>query len=290
MNDRRRLLLQKAIERSEQSKKRRIGINGDSSSELVPNSRPISTHNKPVGMTWEYGITTVPERRSDLLPRTIQSLRDAGFDKPRLFIDGSADPQGYRNDFKLDVTVRERIRTYGNWYLGMCELYIRNPLSERYAMFQDDIICCKGLREYLEHCTYPDHGYMNLITYPQNEVLKIQHNPGVPKDSIVGWYPSNQLGKGAQGLVFNRETLIRLLTSPYLADRVQDEKRGHRGIDGGIVMALKGMSYTEYVHSPSLIRHVGVDSTMGNHPQPLDVSFRGEDWDAMELIKTRNVT
>ena len=40
--------------------------------------------NKP--LRWVYGVTTVPERRADLLPRTLVSLDRAGFPSPRIFV------------------------------------------------------------------------------------------------------------------------------------------------------------------------------------------------------------
>ena len=45
-------------------------------------------------MKWAYGITTVPSRRENLFERTLQSLAVAGFDNPRLFVDGVDDAEG----------------------------------------------------------------------------------------------------------------------------------------------------------------------------------------------------
>ncbi len=43
---------------------------------------------------WMYGVTTTPTREEDLFPRTLASLKNAGFDNPWLFIDGCDDRQG----------------------------------------------------------------------------------------------------------------------------------------------------------------------------------------------------
>lgn len=245
-----------------------------------------SKEDKPEVLVWEYGITTVEERKGKELDKTIVSLKNGGFDKPRLFVDGTYALTMYKQGYNLDVSVRStKIKTLGNWLMGMLELYIRNPHAHRYAIFQDDIVCCKNLRTYLDKCDYPDKGYLNLITYPQNEGVKEKYFQGVSSDTPVGWYPSNQMGKGAQGLVFNREALLVLLTHRYLFERLQDLEKGWSSIDGAIVSAMKRSNYTEYVHSPSLLRHVGETSTMGNNPQPPDVSFKGEEWDAMEMLK-----
>lgn len=237
-------------------------------------------------LVWEYGITTVEQRRRDLLPVTIESLHKAGFVNPRLFVDGCKDIAGWENEFGLYVVARStNIRTFGNWFLALIELYIRNPHAHRYALFQDDVIACKGLREYLECTPYPEKGYLNLITYPQNEQYKRLHFKGLPEEEMTGWYPSNQLGKGAQGLVFNREAVVILLSHQHMIERPQDDRRGWRGVDGGIVTAFKKAGWTEYVHSPSLLRHTGEITTMGNPRQPEDLSFRGENWDAMSLVR-----
>src|SRR3990172_9245840 len=123
-------------------------------------------------MRWAYGITTVPNRIRDLLPRTIKSLAAAGFDQPRLFIDGARDVKNYA-EWALPITCRyPGIKIYGNWVLGMMELFIREPGMDRYAMFQDDLVCCLNLKQYLSLCPYPNQGYLNLYNVPQNEELR----------------------------------------------------------------------------------------------------------------------
>ncbi len=227
-------------------------------------------------MKWSYGITTVPQRLSDLLPRTLCSLAAAGFDKPRLFVDGAKDAEKYRQ-FGLEVTTRfPTIHTAGNWILSLAELYIREPTAERFAIFQDDLITYRNLRQYLERCEYPEEGYWNLYTFPQNQKL-------VPK-GVEGWFISNQRGLGAIATVFSLDAVVRLLTHPHLVKRPQDAKRGKRSIDGGIVTAFRKAGWKEYVHNPSLVQHTGVLSSMSNKRHPLSSSFRGEEFDAMELI------
>lgn len=249
---------------------------------------------KPDVMTWAVGVTTVPIRRHTTLPITLQSLILSGFPEPRLFIDIQGDAQladiiKLYNDPSFPLTIRSpNIRTFGNWFLALMEIYIRNPHSHRYALFQDDITMCLGVREYLEHCEYPERGYINLLTYPQNESQKLRYFPkGLPEEKMIGWYPSNQMGKGAQALVFNREILLKILSSHELINRPQEEK-GHQNVDGGLSIAMRKMGCVEYVHTPSLVRHIGAETTMGpGHPksQPQDISFRGDNWDVMEIVR-----
>jgi len=226
---------------------------------------------------------TVPQRRNNLLIRTLASLKKAGFDQPRLLVDGSNDPQSYEKEFNLEVTCRSpNIRTFGNWMLGMAELYIRNPCARLYAMFQDDFVTYIGLREYLSKCDYPDKGYFNLYTFPSNQ-----------DDSKSGWYPGAllrsgqpgyQTGRGAVALVFTNEGLTTLLNHTHTIQRPKDPSRGHRSVDGGIVSAMNKAGYTEYVHNPSLVQHTGHISAMKNRPHKLATSFRGEDFDVSTLL------
>src|SRR5690348_4917848 len=105
---------------------------------------------------WSYGVTTVLERRDNLLPRTLKSLAAGGFDKPRLFVDGCP-AASYYDGFGLEVTIRNpRIRTHPHWVLSLLELFGRDPTADRFALFQDDLVCYKNLRDYLGGCRYPD--------------------------------------------------------------------------------------------------------------------------------------
>lgn len=222
-------------------------------------------------MKWAYGVTTVPSRFEDLLPRTLASLARAGFDKPRLFVDGAGELPSALAQY--EVTRRDPvIRTYGNWVLAAWELYIRTPSADRYAVFQDDFVTYPNLRRYLDGCAYPKKGYWNLYTFPENE------------KQFQGWYQSNQLGKGAVALVFSGEALRFLLGQKYFIERPMDVARGHRVVDGGIVTAFKNAGWKEYVHNPSLVQHTGKQSSMGSGPQELANTFRGEEFDAAELL------
>lgn len=221
---------------------------------------------------WSYGITTVPSRLNTTLPKTILSLKNGGFDSPILFQDGDK-PEPYR--FTLERIVRPTVlRGHGNWVLSMYELYIRKPNADYYALFQDDLVTYHNLRPYLEKCQYPQKGYWNLYTFPENESLA---------NGKKGWYESNQLGKGAVGLIFNRDALTVLLTHRHLFDRPQEATRGWRAIDGGIVTAMKKAGYKEYVHNPSLVQHTGTISTLENRPHPQSVTFLGESFNAINL-------
>jgi hypothetical protein len=222
-------------------------------------------------MEWAYGVTTVLDRLNVLLPRTLKSLRAAGFESPRIFIDGAGARPPELDSY--EVTCRSpKVRTFGSWMLAAMELVFRQPNAERYALFQDDMVTYRNLRGYLEACPFPEQGYWNLYTFPQNE------------KPINGWYESNQLGKGAVALVFSNKGLRTLLSQQYMIDRVLNPTRGWKALDGGIVSAYKKINWKEFVHNPSLVQHTGTESVMGNARHALANTFKGEDFDAMELL------
>lgn len=241
-----------------------------------------------MGLSWAYGVTTVPIRQTDLLPRTLASLAAGGFDRPRLFVDGATPgmAQQYAERFGLEVTARwPTIRTFGNWVLALGELFIRNPNADRYAIFQDDLVTYRNLRSYLEACPYQERSYQNLYLFPPPRQVA-PPRIGQTARFYEGWFPSNQRGRSATALVFDRKAVLTLLTHQHMVERPLDAKRGHRKIDGGIVTALVKAGYRELVHNPSLVQHVGLRSSMGNHPFEQAPSFRGEMYDASELLKS----
>lgn len=238
------------------------------------------------GMRWAYGVTTHPSRRKDLLPATLASLKAAGFPEPRLFVDGTKSPGEWEDEFNLPVTARyPAVRVAGNWMLSMLELYIRDPQAHRYALFQDDVLACTGLREYLDWCPYPDRAYLNLYTWGSNYVVCPKDPRGKPQE---GWYPSNQAGRGALGLVFDRDALVALMSNQdaarHMVLRPQDPDRGWRVIDGGVVSAMRKAGYREYVHNPSLLQHTGHKSTLGKPASPPSPCWRGDRFDVRNLI------
>lgn len=236
---------------------------------------------KNLNLSWAYGVTTVPGRFDTLLPRTLNCLTLAGFPSPRLFIDGCKEEGLPGHLICYEKTLRyPRIRAYGNWILALGELFIRNPTAHRYAIFQDDFVTYRNLKYYLDNIPYPERGYCNLYTFPSNQTL-------APKDGSTGWYPSDQQGKGAVALVFNRDAAFKILTHEHMVNKPHGVGiRSWKNIDGGVVDAMKKSGWKEYVHNPSLVQHTGLTTSMeGPHPRHLQaVSFRGEDYDAREML------
>lgn len=251
-------------------------------------------------MKWAYGVTTVAERLTTYLPATLQALEAGGFPEPHLFVDGLTVEEGCALSpwFALPHTVRQRrVGVHGNWILSFYELFLRNHDADRYVLFQDDLICARNLRGYLEAAAYPDGldgqppGYLNLLTFPSNQLLAPKAESDPWGRGGVGFYPSNQLGKGAVALAFNRSAAVTLLSARTMVERSLDRtdalgsRRGTVNVDGGIVTAMNAAGYREYVHNPSLVQHIGVHTTIPGHEGlPKAISYRGHDFDALTLL------
>lgn len=214
----------------------------------------------PTGMRWAYAVTTIPER-APIYKGTLESLASAGFPDPDIYVDGFAKSQ--------------KVGAYGAWVLTAWELYLRHSFVDRYVLFQDDLVACKGLKEYLERIPYPSHTYFNLYTSPANQALA----PGVNC-----WYPSNQKGNGALALMFSREALVAVLGSTQLARGPMNENSNRaKNVDGVIGRAMAASSYREYVSNPSLVQHMGEQSTIGNGGVRQASSFPGESFNCKSL-------
>jgi hypothetical protein len=253
-------------------------------------------------LRWAVGVTTCTERLGTYLPITLNSLKNAGFTTVRLFLDST-----YGNEIlpNPDIAIRHPpLGPFSNWYLSLLELFLRNPKSiDRYAIFQDDILCSRNLRQYLNTEMPGRKSWLNLMTFMDNEAT-IQKKP-------IGWYeapyvensngqPTNvQTGRSACGLVFTREAVMTLLTSHHLVMKPINISHPNDKIDGIVVTALNEAGFKEYIHNPSLITHIGIDSSMGNTvlwagtdrdghrpsipPIPPPRTFRGEDFDLLTL-------
>ncbi len=226
-------------------------------------------------MKWVCGLTTVPIRRETYLPKTLASIEKAGFPNPRLFVDGCSDKSLYEK-FGLSFVLRhDAIRTFGNWFLGLAEIYIREPQADRYVMFQDDFVAYRNLRSYLEVTTIENKVYWNLLSHKNTDTEK---PPG-----YIGFYKPFRDGKGAVANVFTNDAVQKLLSSNHMFVRPKSV-RGYEKVDGGIWEAMQIAGYSERVHYPSLIDHIGVNSSMRHGTYSMDGSFRGEEFDAMSML------
>ena len=237
-------------------------------------------------MKWACGVCTVPQRMYDLLPQTLASLKLAGFSDIRLFVDHCADPKEHVPMAKGVTNRWPRIGSYGNWMLGMTELFLRAPDADRYVMFEDDVVLCRNTRNYVEACKFPTGGYLNLYTVPDN----------VEAGQTAGWTRSAQKGRGALALAFDRDGVRAILTSARCVSHSESKQRGHYLTDGAILDAMRKVGVREWVHVPSLVQHTGAETTIPNRLAPTRAeymtapTFPGESFDAMEFLNAASTT
>jgi len=135
---------------------------------------------------WSYGVTTVPSRRYTTFEPTLLSLKEAGFPHPWIFADGCNQPEAYETHSYMRITTRHpRVGAFGNWIMALWELYIREPKAQWFALFQDDILLCKNLKQYFEASGFFGE-FINLYSNPENEKFAQQANE-------EGWFENNQL-------------------------------------------------------------------------------------------------
>lgn len=235
---------------------------------------------------WQYAVTTVQSRFETTLQPTMNSLFDAGFTDPELFVDGPWVNYGDVCNYDRVHFRGANIRTFSHWHLTLLELYNRDPWAEYYAIFQDDFVAVKNLKAYFERCNKPDKAYFNLFTFMENEQVVKDRKGWVEAAYAIA--PDNtrshQLGRGAVGLIFPHDACIALLSCPHMITRRMDSQRGHHSLDGAVVESMNQSGYTEYVHAPSLLQHTGEKSSMGNRRHPQALTFPGEDFDALTLL------
>lgn len=244
---------------------------------------------KPI--VWAVGVTTVFER-SDIVLKTLHSLELAGFEKPRLFIDGIERASiAMLNSYKI-ATRYPKVGAFGNWILGLWELYLRNPTATRFAMFQDDILLCKNARQFVEKTAHSPKGYWSLYCSAHFEK---RNECNVQIGYTNRWLRSNLygegkfVGQGALALVFTKDAVEKILTSQLVFAKPQQSGNptvNTMNIDGVVYRAMKNAGFMEYVHVPSLVQHVGRDSTLKEKkPFVESTTFPGVDFDCLGLLK-----
>lgn len=220
----------------------------------------------------------------------------------RLFVDGCENPADYA-EFGMPVSNRfPKTNAFTNWMLAINELYYRNPDADRWVIFQDDVLVCQNLRQYLESIPFPGNGYLNLSTIREQENI-VSGPKGIVeatsqdsrKSAVLPNGTARQRGRGAMGLVFNLDSLLAILRHPHMTQRVlpakRDPNRYYRFIDGAVIEVINGSGMREYVHNPGLLQHNGPNSSItgrvwGN--SALARSWPGEDFDCLTLLPAKN--
>ncbi len=204
--------------------------------------------------SWSVGVTTAP-RQKPTLERMLDSLKRAGWINPRLFVE--PDTELPSNAVGLPVSQRDsELGAFPNWYLGLCELVMRDPRVDAYFLCQDDVVFCHGLRGYLERALWPAERTGIVSAYCASHV-----SAGKPlgfQADDRGWDTW-----GALALVFPNESARAFLTHPsVLQHRVEGPGDGLRNIDSVVGAWCQAVEMPYYIHVPSFAQHIGETSVI----------------------------
>lgn len=228
-------------------------------------------------MKWNVSITTC-RRNQNLLSSTLSCIEAAGWQNYTVYAEpGSCDSDGPRVD---------RLRNFGCWTNWICALFEAFQLdvdADLFAIFEDDIQICKNVRPYLD-AILPSLGLFGAIAL---------YTPSHLKKSAFGLqciHDESYMGArmwGTQGIVFTSESLASFLT---YRSTVMFRREGlgvvNKNRDSALGMWAKQSCKKVYYHTPSLVQHVGNESTI-QHAFHESEDFAGADFDAMSLLDNK---
>jgi hypothetical protein len=200
---------------------------------------------------WAVGITTAP-RRQPTLARSLKSLAEAGWEEPRLFAEPDVEIPPHLPVSRRDI----RLGAFPNWYLGLTELVLREPLADAYLMCQDDVLLARNLRSYLERTLWPSEKVGVVSAYCPSHYEK-NEKPGFQIE-VRGWDTW-----GALAYIFPNPSARALLCDPLVVNhRHHGPAAGMHHIDCVVGSWCLRNNLPYFVHAPSLAQHIGATSTI----------------------------
>ncbi len=206
---------------------------------------------------WAVGLTTAPRAKSTVA-RCLQSLHAAGF-FPTVF----AEPGSAIGLNAPTVWRTERLGCWRNYVQTLRDLLAMNPDAEAIAIFQDDVIACKDLREFAEHDLWPSLRTGVVSMYSPEE-----YEGG----GAVGIDKRGHMVLGLCACVFPRAVAQRLVTPEFATDwrgchapngRV-DEPHLKKAADKWVAECIAKMGLDVHHYRPSLVQHIDAPSAIGH--------------------------
>ena len=204
--------------------------------------------------SWAVGVTTAP-RKSPTLKQSLQSLAQAGWENPRLFVE----PEAVEDSFVRNYPASVRATTLGafpNWYLGLSELYLRSPHADAFLMCQDDGLFAHRVRDYLEATLWPaaEVGVVSLYCPSHEHVEDFTGYQAVDRGPLA-W--------GAVAYVFSNPGVRNFLSDQIVLNhRHHGPAEGRRNIDPVVGSWCQRSGLPYFIHVPSLTQHIGTTSTI----------------------------
>jgi len=197
---------------------------------------------------WAVGVVTAP-RKISTITKTIKALEKAGWENGIIF----AEPNSYiyQNNNWEYVHRSKRLGIFGNWMLGLYELFIRNIDADAFFMIQDDILVPPNTRNYLERSlwfTETPH-LVSLFGMFDN-------------DPEYQWREVYKYEGGPNSIIMSHETVQEILSSliPLQYYGIQSKKNTSFD-DLGIFSLMSKNNWPTFYPKPSISDHIGHYST-----------------------------
>lgn len=220
-------------------------------------------------MKWSIGIQAA-HRATPSVGRTLCSLLAAGWTDVFVHYDHDRDGDGGRE-----------LRPW----MTLLNLLLRTE-ADVYSIVEDDVICCRGLRGYLEQ---------SIAGFPHPEIVSFYssyacnaYNQAL-RTKLTGWRPQSR-GLYLVGSCFLAipAGVAKRIAAGFANLREEPADKIQR-IDYRLGEWASEQKLVPYYHCPSLVQHVGMgNSARGETSTNADLltagDFVGEDFDAMSLV------
>lgn len=205
---------------------------------------------------WAVGVTTSP-RREPTIHRTVDSLKESGF-FPTVF----AEPGSFVD---VDAPVVQRTFRHGCWknYVEtLRDLLSLKPDAQAIAVFQDDIVICKNVKDFLEHDLWPGlrTGAVSLYSAEEYE-----------SQGVVGIDKRGFMVLGLCAVVYPRDVAHRLVhefghdwRGCHCKTSYVDDVTKKKAADTWVSSSLKAMGRDVFHYRPSLVQHISDVSSVGH--------------------------
>jgi len=208
---------------------------------------------------YDLFCTTTPRRKSPIL-KTFPSLRRSGFNQ---MVHIFSEPNSV---YPPNIQIHENLTPKGaflNFYDGL--KWMHENTTEPYIIyFQDDILVSRKAKPILD--TFHKQGLTNL--YLAN------HDGNIIPKRTNGFYHYKEEFLWGQCLftVMQRQFAEWFLIHPFTIHHLEHGNGKH--IDVILNRVANDLQVNTYVHCPSLIQHIGQQSTVGHYISWVHNGFR----------------
>ena len=227
-------------------------------------------------MNFAHAILTAPRPQSTLR-QTLESLRHGGFTSDFWFHDGSP-PDGEATSPRwctaayIDLLRRVgKAMDVGKW----------RPDAEGLLVFEDDVVVCKGLCEYLQSIPWPEAIDQIAAVSPYCPTAYSNYK------AFRRWHREDRRVTlaGTQAFLYTRRAMRELVQ--YLDPERRKDDGEIAGVDVQFGMYAKEFDLHIHYHVPSLVQHIGINNSAVGFGDCGTIyraeTFVGEDFDARSL-------